>query len=169
MLVSPWPSRSSALQAPTLCGEPFNFTPLRPVRQLGGQQVRRQNPFRVTRWTTEKVDRSAAVPFIDRPLRGHAKAKTKRQCSAAGRSSHSASRQNLALQRRARRSNFGPNFLFKSRAGYVESLRTYLTSSTRSAGRYHVPESGIEVSTAANFLSREKRKMWLTFSYHVYL
>src|SRR5437667_1030527 len=31
------------------------------------------------------------------------------------------------------------------------------------------PESGFAVSTEENILSREKRKMWLTFSYCVYL
>jgi hypothetical protein len=38
-----------------------------------------------------------------------------------------------------------------------------------SPGASTSPESGSAVSTSGNFLSREKRKMWLTFSYHVYL
>ena len=37
------------------------------------------------------------------------------------------------------------------------------------SGASTFPESGFAVSTEENILSREKRKMWLTFSYCVYL
>src|SRR5580700_5756562 len=53
--------------------------------------------------------------------------------------SHSASQQNPAPEIRARRGYLALDFLFRTRAGYVEALRTYCTSSTRPAWRYHVP------------------------------
>jgi len=43
--------------------------------------------------------------------------------------------------------------------------RTFGSVPTRSAWRLRSPESGIAVSTDAKTLSREKRKVWLIFSY----
>jgi hypothetical protein len=47
--------------------------------------------------------------------------------------------------------------------------RTLFNPRLGPSGASTSPESGFAVSTEENFLSREKRKMWLTFPYRVYL
>lgn len=138
MLVSPWPSRSSALQAPTLCEEPFNFTPLRPVKQLGGQKSADKTHSGSLAGPQKKS--TAKQPSLHRPTASRPRQSQDKTPMLCRRPVVS-----LSLTAKSRASTKGAeivlraNFLFKTRAGYMESLRTYLTSSTRPAWRYHVP------------------------------
>jgi hypothetical protein len=78
-------------------------------------------------------------PF-HRPPRGHVQ-KPLRNANALplASGSHTSLTASPAPAMRARSSYFALDFLFRTRAGFVESLRTYCTSSTRPAWHYHVP------------------------------
>src|SRR5713101_2662219 len=59
---------------------------------------------------------------------------------------------------------------FRLEPGPLRGLtRTLIHPRLGPSGASTSPESGFAVSTEENFLSREKRKMWATFSYCVYL
>jgi len=77
--------------------------------------------------------------FLSTASRPNAKISTKRQCSAAGRWVSLSLTANPAPEMRARSQYFALDFLFRTRAGLVESLRTDCTTSTQPAWRYHVP------------------------------
>ena len=78
-------------------------------------------------------------PFHRLP-RGHAQ-KPLRNANALplAEESHTASQQIPRLKCGRGAATSRSIFLFRTRAGFVESLRTYCTSSTRPAWRYHVP------------------------------
>jgi hypothetical protein len=84
-------------------------------------------------------------------------------------SPHSASQQCPGPQLQARYKHLAFNVSLKSRIGFVALMRTFLYPRLDPPGASTSPESGIAVSSVGNFLSREKRKMWLTFSHSVYL
>lgn len=87
----------------------------------------------------EKKATAEQPTFSSTASRPRSEAVTKRQCSAAGwRVSHSRIA-NPAPEMRARSRTSRSIFLFRTRAGFVESSRTYCTSSTRPAWRFHVP------------------------------
>ncbi len=87
----------------------------------------------------EKKATARQPTFPSTASRPNSKTNKKRQCSAAGWwVSHSLTA-DPAPEMRARSSYFALDFLFRTRAGFVESSRTYCTSSTRPAWRFHVP------------------------------
>jgi hypothetical protein len=169
MLVSPLPSCPPQPPAPYLASNPLFYSTRtpgvlgRPWRSIAVQTL--YSPI----GPEKKDDCSAADLSIDHLAVDIKPFRNANALPQAGRS-HTASQQIPRLKCGRGAATSRSIFWFKTRAGFVESLRTYCASSTRPAWRYHIsPESGIEVSTAVKALSREKRKMWLTFWYHVYL
>ena len=70
---------------------------------------------------------------------------------------------------RARSRHFALGFIRLEPGPLRGCTRTLVSPRLGPCGASTSPESGVAVSTHAHFLSREKRKMWLTFSRLVYL
>ena len=95
--------------------------------------------------------------------------RAKRQCFAAGRWFALSLTASAPPQMRARSMHFALGFFsLRTRAG--SRMQTDLKIPRLGpSGASTSPESGFAVSTEEKILSREKRKMSLTFSYRVYL
>jgi len=107
----------------------------------------------------KKADRISIVSFFP--------AQNANALPLAG-ASHSAQQQVLRLNSWRGAGTSRSIFSLKSRAASWGLTRT-IDPCFSPSGASTSPESGIEVSMEEYFLSREKRKMWLTFSYCVYL
>jgi hypothetical protein len=156
---------SAYMGIPTRAGEPSYFTPLRPHRGVA---------LRSRVW----AEASAALIRLDR----ESGARKKTDCQAVVLRVQSETpmlcrRPVLRTQPNSRcsASIAGAELVFRARFFRLETgplrgrTRTLIHPRLGPPGASTSPESGIEVSREENFLSREKRKMWLTFSYCVYL
>ena len=85
----------------------------------------------------EKRRPLSSRPF-HRPPRGHVQSRNETPMLCRWLVSRSRTA-NPAPEMRARSRDFALDFLIRTRARFVESLRTYRTSSTRPAWRYHIP------------------------------
>jgi hypothetical protein len=169
MLVSPWPSCSSTTSGSRRAGEPLNFTPLHPAGcWVDPEGHRRSNP--ILRAPDRRKKRPLSSRSFHRPLRGQVQNRCempmlcRRPAGSAQPNSNCRAEIPGAEQvLRARFFCLKPGLASWSLHGPIPQPRLGPPGASTS------PESGSAVSTSAKFLSREKRKMWLTFSYCVYL
>jgi hypothetical protein len=160
------PSRSSTYR-PLILEEPFYFTPRAPRRKFASNFATAASNL------SESVHAEAAREKIlrdksSRPLPNSLG--RQKQCPAIGRlSENSLTAGSLLRKSHCEASTSRLVFSFKTRAGFVGFVkRTCHSLDWVRLALPRSPESGFAVSAYVNFLSREKRKMWMTFSYCVY-
>jgi hypothetical protein len=172
MLVSPSPSCPSATSGSHVSRGPLNFTPLRPSeRWESPKHAAACIPTFIHRtFTRPETKATAWQPTVpSTAARSHENPLRNANALPPAGGSHTASQQiprlNCGRGAETSRSIFclEPGLASRSLYGPIRNPRLGPPGASTS------PESGMAVSRCVKFLSREKRKMWLTFSYHVYL